>query len=83
MFKMKLPMGPFLGAAFILAIGGFAHAYGHQDPGDLDAHRSSSMFLVICIILSGMLVILATARMWFTHLWHDRYKNKKRRGKQR
>ena len=28
---------------------------------------------MISIVVAGLLVIVATSRMWFKHLWHDRY----------
>lgn len=74
MFKMK-PHGGSLVAAIAVLILGIAFFFeGHRDPGDLPAHDRANLFLTVSIIVSGLLSIVATGRMWFRHLWHDRYK---------
>ncbi len=73
MFKMKAQRGTLWLAIFILGLGFVAFFDGHKDPGDIPAQDRSHIFLVIAIIVAGILLILSTGRMWFKHLWHDRY----------
>ena len=73
MFKMKPQRGPLWLAIIVLVIGCAAYFDGHQDPGDIAAHGRADAFLSISIVISGVLLIVATGRMWFKHLWHDRY----------
>jgi len=73
MFKMKPQRGTLWLAIAILALGCVAFFDGHRDPGDIVAHDRSNAFLAITIVVSGVLLIIATSRMWFKHLWHDRY----------
>lgn len=74
MFKMR-PHGGTLAAAIVVLVLGLAFfLQGHADPGDLPAHQRANFVLVTCIVVSGLLLIISTARMWFRHLWHDRYR---------
>ncbi len=73
MFKMKPQAGTLWLAMIILALGGVVFLDGHKDPGDIPAHGRANIILVISIVVSGILLIIATSRMWFKHLWHDRY----------
>jgi hypothetical protein len=78
MFKMKPQRGTLWLSIIILMIGAVAYYDGHLDPGDIAAQDRSKLFLAISIVLSGVFMILATSRMWFSHLWHDRYNDSKR-----
>ena len=73
MFKMKAQSGPLWLAVVVLVLGCAAYFDGHKDLGDIDAHGRGDALLAISIAVSGVLVIVATGRMWFKHLWHDRY----------
>lgn len=73
MFKMKPQRGTLWLAIIILCLGVLAFFDGHKDPGDIAAQDRSNIFLTLSIIVSGILMIVATSRMWFKHLWHDRY----------
>ncbi|MBT8042642.1 MAG: hypothetical protein HKP10_04490 [Kiritimatiellales bacterium] len=74
MHKMRPQMGYLIAALVILALGLVYFHEGRRDPGNLPAHDRATLVLAICIVLSGLLAIVATGRMWFRHLWHDRYK---------
>ena len=74
MFKMKPHKGSLLAAAVVLLLGALFFFEGHRDPGDIPAQEQSRLVFVISIVVSGLLIIIATGRMWFGHLWHDRYR---------
>ena len=78
MFKMKPQRGTLWLAIIILFLGVACYFAGHSDPGNLPAHRTSSLGLAISIVVSGVLLIISTGRMWFKHLWHDRYSRRRR-----
>lgn len=75
MFKMRPSRGLLIGAGVVLLFGVGVYQYAAQDPMMFDF--PSQLILAVCVALSGILVIIATGRMWFKHLWHDRYKNKR------
>ena len=74
MFKMRPHKGTMLAAIVILLLGALFCYDGHRDPGDIPAHDRANLILAISIVISGLLLIISTGRMWFTHLWHDRYR---------
>lgn len=74
MYKMKPMKGFLISAIIILILGALFYYEGHRDPGDISAHERSNLVFVVCIVISGLLFIISTSRMWFKHLWHDRYK---------
>ncbi len=74
MYKMKPHKGFFITAVVILILGLLFFFEGHRDPGDIPAHERSNMVLVVAVIVSGLLFMVSTGRMWFKHLWHDRYR---------
>lgn len=74
MFKMKPHKGSLLAAAVVLLFGVLFYFEGHRDPGDIPAQERSKLILALSIVISGLLTIIATGRMWFSHLWHDRYR---------
>ena len=74
MFRMKPNLPALIAAAVVLVLGLLVFYEGHRDPGDIPAHERSNLALVIAIVISGLLFIVATGRMWFRHLWHDRYR---------
>ena len=73
MFKMKAQRGTLWLAIFILLLGFVAFLDGHKDQGDIPAQDRAHIFLAVAIVVAGILLILSTGRMWFKHLWHDRY----------
>lgn len=77
MFKMRPSMGPLFGAVVVSLFGVGVYLYADQDPTMIDFKETSKLILAFCVALSGILVIISTGRMWFRHLWHDRYKNKR------
>ncbi len=40
--------------------------------GDLDAKATGALIVSVTIVLAGAFAILATAKLWFRHLWHRR-----------
>jgi hypothetical protein len=77
MFKMKPQRGTLWLSIIILMVGAVAYYDGHLDPGNIAAQDRAKLFLALSIVLSGGCMIIATSRMWFKHLWHDRYSHKK------
>lgn len=73
MFKMKPQRGTLWLAIIILLLGVAAFFNGHQDPGNLAAQEQSKLVFMISVVVSGLLFIISTGRLWFKHLWHDRY----------
>jgi len=74
MHKMK-PNKGFLVAAIIILVLGLLFFYEFKrDPGDIPAHERANLILALSIVVSGLLLIISTGRMWFKHLWHDRYR---------
>ena len=74
MFKMKPHKTTLVAAIIVLVLGLLFFFEGHRDPGDIPAHDRSNLILAICVVSSGVLFIISTSRMWFKHLWHDRYR---------
>lgn len=74
MFKMRPEKGSLIAAICVLSLGVLFFIEGHRDQGDLPAHDLANLILAISIIIAGLLLIISTGRMWFGHLWHDRYK---------
>lgn len=79
MFKMKPDMGPLIGAVVVLLLGALILLEAYRDVGNIPAQNRAKLIFTISIIVSGILLIVSTGRMWFKHLWHDRYAGKKRR----
>ncbi len=73
MFKMKPQRGTLWVAIFVLLLGAAAFFDGHKDPGNIPAEDRSHAMLAVSIVIAGILLIISTGRMWFKHLWHDRY----------
>ncbi len=80
MFKMRPQRGTLWLAIFILLLGALAFYDGHRDPGNISAQDRSKFVLALSVIVSGVLFIVSTSRMWFKHLWHDRYKSRRGQG---
>lgn len=74
MHKMKPNKGFLIAAAIVLGLGLLFFYEGHRDPGDVPAQQRARLLLAISIVVSGLLFIISTGRMWFKHLWHDRYR---------
>lgn len=74
MFKMRPSVGPLIGAVVVLLFGGAVYWSAIQDPTKIEAQQASQLVLAVSVVIAGGLVIIATGRMWFRHLWHDRYK---------
>ena len=79
MFKMRPQRGTLWLAICVFLLGVLAFYEGHRDPGDIAAQNRSNLALALSIVVSGVLLIISTSRMWFKHLWHDRYGNRRRR----
>lgn len=73
MFRMKPNYGFLVAAAISLLFGVMVYWSGHLDPGAIDAAARSNLGLALSIVIAGACLILGTGRMWFRHLWHDRY----------
>ena len=74
MFKMKPQKELLWGAVFVLVLGIAFYFNGHSDPGNPSAEESGHLVLAVSIVIAGVMVVMSTAKMWFKHLWHDRYK---------
>lgn len=73
MFKMKAQRGTLWLAMGIFILGGMVYLDGHKDLGNIPAQDRSQALFAVSIVVSGVLLIISTGRMWFKHLWHDRY----------
>jgi len=74
MHKMKPQKGFMVAAGIVLVLGLLFFYEGHRDPGDIPVHDRSNIILALAVVVSGILFIISTGRMWFKHLWHDRYR---------
>ena len=74
MYKMKPNRGFLMAALLVLLLGLLFFYEGRRDPGDIPAHNRANLMLAVSIVISGLLFIVSTGRMWFKHLWHDRYR---------
>lgn len=74
MFKMRPQKGWLASSIGVLVLGVLFFYNGHRYPGDLPAQARAHLVLMVSIVIAGLMLIVATGRMWFTHLWHDRYK---------
>lgn len=74
MFKMRPHKISLVSSICVLVLGVLFFYEGHKDPGDLPAQDRAHLVLAISIVVSGLLFIISTGRMWFRHLWHDRYR---------
>ena len=72
MFKMRPQVGSLILAFFVLLMGGGIYFFTQQDITNPDGQAMGKLVLAISIVISGLLVIVSTARMWFLHLWHQR-----------
>jgi hypothetical protein len=79
MFKMKPNKGTLIGALVVFLLGALVFFEAHRDVGNIPAQERAKLFFAIAIVISGVLLIVSTGRMWFKHLWHDRYAGKKKR----
>lgn len=62
-------------AALAVFLLGVLYLYDcHRDPGDIPAQERGNLVFAASIVIAGVLVIISTGRMWFKHLWHDRYR---------
>ncbi|MBP7274958.1 MAG: hypothetical protein KBA51_02005 [Kiritimatiellae bacterium] len=74
-YKRTPPAAPFIWALLILGLGFGLRWYlenGEAYRGDVDAQRHGLLILSLCVVVSGLIVIAATAKLWFRHLWHKR-----------
>ncbi|WP_372806133.1 hypothetical protein [Pontiella sp.] len=74
MFKMKPNIGALVASGVVLLLGVLFFFDSISDPGDIAAHGRGKLTLAVSIVISGLLFIISTGRMWFKHLWHDRYR---------
>ena len=72
-FKMKPQRGTLWLAVIVFLLGLAFFFEGHRDPGDIPAQERSRLVFAISVVVAGILLIISTGRMWFKHLWHDRY----------
>lgn len=79
MYKRTPPAAPFLWALLILGVGMGLRWYlsnGDAYRGDEAAQTHGLLILSLCVVASGLIVIAATAKLWFRHLWHKRQTNR-------
>ena len=72
MFKLKPSGGLLLAALFALIIGGLISVCLFQSGYDSGRYESFLLSATVTVVITVALVIAATARMWFRHLWHHR-----------
>lgn len=74
-YRRSPPLAPFIWALIILGIGEGAHWYlthGEAYRTDELAQSRGHLILAISVVISGLIIITATAKLWFRHLWHKR-----------
>lgn len=70
-FRLR-PSGPALLALAIVLITGLLLTlsfYMNADPGDLAAQNRTKLSLIITLLLSSFILLAATGRLWYPHLW--------------
>ncbi len=72
MFKLRAHRGLLLSAVLVLIMGGLLSLYFFSEDAYTTGASRGSLFLILTIGAFIMLVIAATARFWFKHLWHHR-----------
>lgn len=75
-FKIRIS-GPFLillGMVLFTGLMLTLASYAHEDPGDVAARNRTKLCFVATILLSIFVLIIATARLWHSHLWKSRRK---------
>lgn len=73
-YRRMPPVAPFLWAALVLAVGVGLWWYWTRGLSYADeaAPARGRLALAVSIIISGLMVISATSKLWFRHLWHRR-----------
>ncbi|AKJ65380.1 hypothetical protein [Kiritimatiella glycovorans] len=73
MFRLRPNYGLLLFALIVLLLGlfGYAEMQREAETGNIDAQGRARLILVITVIICGISVIVATARLWFRHLWGE------------
>jgi len=74
LFRLRPRWGFLIAAVFVLVAGGLGALQLMESVryGDLDAGNQGRLVWAGTIVVSGLLFIISTSRMWFTHLWHRR-----------
>lgn len=72
MFKLRAHRGMLLAAILVFILGGLLSLHFYTE----DAYRTGayrgSLVLILTVGITLMLLVVATARFWFKHLWHHR-----------
>lgn len=73
-FRLRPPKRIFFIALLILAAGAGVAAYLLGEDRRFLPNSRAHAYLAIAVsaVLSGCVVIVATAKLWFGHLWHKR-----------
>ena len=73
-YRRAPPAGPILLALVILAMGMGGHWYYSGGAGFQGEQGCAhgNLILAVSIVVSGLIIIAATAKLWFRHLWHKR-----------
>jgi len=73
-FKMKLRYGWLIAAGVVLLLGLLGYWQASIDPGNITMKQRGLLLLAVSVVVAGIFVIIATARMWFRHFWRRRYR---------
>ncbi len=71
MFRLRADRGMLLAAFLVFVVGGLLSLYFFSEDAYLEACRGPFV-LIFTVCLVAMLLIGATSRFWFRHLWHHR-----------
>ncbi len=73
-FRLRPPKRMFFLAFLILAAGGAIAAYylGPEKRFLPNARSTAYFAIAFSSVLAGCILIVATAKLWFRHLWHKR-----------
>lgn len=72
MFRMRVNHGMLSCAVTVFLIGGLASLYFFAEDAYCTGASRGSLTLAMTLCLTSLLMIGATGRFWFKHLWHHR-----------
>ena len=70
-FRLRPPLGPFIFILFVLALGAFIAwlKLGTERARFPEERALGYLAIAIAVVISGLTLLVATSKLWFTHLW--------------
>jgi hypothetical protein len=72
MFKLRAHRGMLMAAFLVLVMGGLLSLYFYSEDAYCTGACRGPLVLIFTVGITLMLLIAATSRFWFKHLWHHR-----------